>query len=495
MKRSSGILLHPTSLPGPEGIGTFGEPARRFIDDLVEGCQSIWQILPLGPTGFGHSPYNALSAFAGNPLLIELEPLVEVGDLPSLPALPDQRAPGRVDFDWACHRKPEILGQAADNFFQQAPTERHHAYQAFCHQQASWLDDFALFMALRTSFNDASWAGWPIDLRHREPASLAEYRQRLKNDCRRQKYQQFVFFEQWFQLKTYANRKGIKIFGDLPIFVAYDSADVWANQGYFQLDADGLPTAVAGVPPDYFSETGQRWGNPLYRWDRLQDENFGWWLDRCRWALKTTDLLRIDHFRGFQASWSIPAEEPTAVNGHWEEVPGRHFFHCLHREFPELPIIAEDLGLITPEVEALRDEYDLPGMKVLHFAFDSGPTNPYLPHNFSTNCVVYTGTHDNNTTLGWWRSLTPDQQGQVADYLDKKHPKMPWDLIALAQASPAILSMIPCQDLLSLPGSCRFNRPGYATGNWDWRLQPGQLTDGILDQLAEMTRRYNRHHS
>ena len=491
MQRSSGILLHPTALPGPFGIGSLGGDAIRFINFLTEAGQQIWQVLPLGPTGYGHSPYNALSAFAGNPMLIDLEQLAQCGDLTAADLHGCRFAEGRIA-DPAMARKKQILETAGRRFFQNTSAPRWQDFQKFGHEQAAWLDDYALFMALRDHFEQASWTAWPADLRRRQPEALAKWQEQLANEIRLQRYQQFVFFEQWLSLKDYANRHGVCIFGDIPIFVAYDSADVWARQDLFQLDETGRPKAVAGVPPDYFSETGQRWGNPLYDWQRLEEQGFDWWLARFRQNLLFADLVRIDHFRGFEACWSIPADAETAVKGHWEPVPGARLFDKLQEEFPDLPVVAEDLGDITPEVEELRRDYGFPGMKILQFAFDSGPDNPYLPDNYQPDFVVYTGTHDNNTTLGWWQNLTKAQRRPVAEALGKLKPDIPWDLIEMAEMSRADLCILPCQDILSLGPQARFNTPGTVDGNWTWRLETGDLTSALAQRLRRLCEQADR---
>lgn len=490
MNRASGILLHPTSLPSRQGIGTLGTEARTFIDFLKQAGQSVWQLLPFGPTGYGDSPYNALSAFAGNPLLIDLETLAETGDLDKndLPeTVANQEA---VDFravHQACHR---ALQKAATNF--QGRGERAERYREFCTTQSYWLEDYALFMALRERFNGQAWTAWPEALRLRETARMEEARKESAEEIKRQRYIQFVFAEQWSALKTYANDNGISLFGDLPIFVAEDSADVWARQDLFQIDEHGIPTAHAGVPPDYFSETGQLWGNPLYRWERHLEEGFSWWLTRFEYQFRMVDLVRVDHFRGFQACWSIPAGAETAIEGHWEEAPGETLFKTLCANHPAPPIIAEDLGIITTEVEALRDQFHFPGMKILQFAFDSGPDNPYLPDNYQPHCLVYTGTHDNNTTLGWWHEITDETREQVKLYLDKSVPDIPWDMIEIAMQSVAELCIIPCQDILELDEKSRFNRPGQATGNWQWRMKDGALSPQLAERLLQMVEESNR---
>lgn len=492
--RLSGTLLHPTALPGSHGIGALGSEARAFVDFLAKAGQGVWQILPLGPTNFGDSPYNALSAFAGNPLLLDLPTLAQWGDLSADDLAGGPAAGNRVDFPAVYRFKGERIARAADNFFGHASPDRHNDFARFCRAQSDWLDDYALFAALRSHFGSRSWQQWPTPLRQRNPAALKDWGLKLAREIAAEQYRQYAFVTQWNELKDYAGRKGVRLFGDLPIFVALDSADVWANQSLFRLDNDGRPVVVAGVPPDYFSATGQRWGNPLYRWETHRADGFTWWLARFRHELQRADLVRIDHFRGFEACWEIPANEPTAVNGSWRQAPGAELFRRLHSVSPQLPIVAEDLGVITPEVEKLRHEFGFPGMKILQFAFDSGPGNPYLPHNYETGCVVYTGTHDNATTCGWWNALEDSQRKQVAVCLGKPHPEIPWDLIRLAMASVARLCIIPCQDLLELDDSARFNRPGEANGNWQWRLQPGQLTQGLAERLRLLAETYNRCH-
>jgi 4-alpha-glucanotransferase len=494
MKRRSGILLHPTALPGPLRIGDFGKEAYSFIDFLVNAGQGVWQMLPLGPTGFGHSPYNALSAFAGNPALIDLQQLVDNGDLDKSDITNLVRMASDADFNLVHSLKSSLLKEAGRRFFETKNTTRHLEYDIFSRNQAYWLKEFCFFMALRDNFAGQSWAKWPEGLRTRDPQAIKDWEEKLELICHLHCYQQFVFTEQWQKLKNYANHNGIDIFGDLPIFVAYDSADVWANQRLFQLDKQGQPTAVAGVPPDYFSNTGQRWGNPLYCWEQLKLEDFNWWIRRFAHQLQYCDLIRIDHFRGFDACWSIPATEETAMNGQWEEVPGRAFFERLRHWRNNLPIIAEDLGVITPEVEKLRDDFGFPGMKILQFAFDSGPSNPYLPENYTANCVVYTGTHDNDTTLSWWQGLNKEQRDRVRKYLGISNPEMPWDMIRIAMASIANLCIFPCQDILGLGKEARFNTPGRATGNWSWQMTPKALNNSVAERLRRLTEKYQRVH-
>lgn len=493
-QRTSGILLHPTSLPGPHGIGSLGSEAYRFVDFLAASGHSLWQILPLGPTGYGDSPYSALSAFAGNPLLICLERLVEAGDLEPADIDGIDMEEGRVHFSFVHSLKTRLLRKASQAFRNSSDRQRQQAFEKFCREQADWLDDYSLFQALRRKFKDASWNSWPLEIRQRQPEALAFWKEELAGSLLEQRYAQFVFYEQWFALKDYAAQHGIRLLGDMPIFVALDSADVWAHPELFQLDQEMQPTLVAGVPPDYFSAKGQRWGNPLYCWERMKQDNFSWWKSRLRWALKQTDLLRIDHFRGFEACWAIPADEKTAINGTWQPVPGSELFKSLLAEFGDLPLIAEDLGIITPEVEALRDQFGLPGMKILQFAFDSGPDNPYLPHNLTRCCVVYTGTHDNDTTLGWWQSLSKTAQKQVSAYLGNPSPEMPWSLVHTAMTSVADTCIVPLQDLLGLDDRGRMNRPGQPEHNWCWRYGPNALIDELSQRMKELNELSGRAH-
>lgn len=489
--RRSGILLHPSSLPGPQPIGTLGQEAYDFIDWLVAAGQSVWQILPLGPTGYGNCPYSCYSAFAGNPLLISLQKLVDAGDLQAtkLPALTNVSS--KVDFS-AAEIQLSLLRLASEHFSESASSTRRQEYEQFCREQAYWLNDYCFFMSMRQLQQNRGWQQWPTEVRQRQQKALHKWGLELQAEISWHKYLQFIFFEQWFELKNYANQKGVEIFGDLPIFVAENSADVWANRQLFLLDEKDLSTLVAGVPPDYFSETGQRWGNPLYDWERMAEDGYSWWLARFRWNLQLFDMIRVDHFRGFTACWAIPAEEKTAINGKWIEVPGKHLFTRLRDELGELPIIAEDLGVITADVEQMRDKFNLPGMKVLQFAFDSGPNNPYLPHNHLPNSVVYTGTHDNNTSLAWWRSLNNKGKQQVIDYLKRPCHDMPWTLIGTALASVAKLAIIPLQDLLELDGKSRMNQPGTASSNWQWRNLPDQPNREITEQLRALSHLYGR---
>ncbi|MDY7003616.1 MAG: 4-alpha-glucanotransferase [Cyanobacteriota bacterium] len=495
LSRASGILLHPTSLPSRFGIGDLGHEAYNFVNFLRDSGQQIWQILPLGPTGFGNSPYLAYSAMAGNPLLISPDKLRDQGllseeDLSNLSEFPNDR----VDFDLVREFKRSLLQKAYDNF-KTKQSEEKQAFYDLCASKAFWLDDYAFYMALKEAHQGASWHTWDREIARRQPAALEEWQKRLADEIEYHKFVQFEFFQQWDELKNYANEQGIKIFGDIPIYVAHDSADVWAHPEIFCLDAEtGEASLMAGVPPDYFSETGQLWGNPVYQWDRLEQEDFLWWVQRIQSILNKVDLIRIDHFRGLQAYWAVPQGETTAINGEWVDAPGEAFFETINEKLGSVPIIAEDLGLITPDVEELRDKFELPGMKVLHFAFDSGRENPYLPYNYvSPNWVVYTGTHDNNTTVGWFNNRSPEQQEQVTNFLgctcgDGIH----WDLIRLAMASVASTAIFPLQDIFGFGEETMMNKPGVAEGNWSWRYQPEILTPEVSDRLREVTQIYGR---
>ena len=489
-KRRSGVLLHPTSLPGADGIGDLGSAAFRFVDWLEAHGQSLWQILPLGPTSFGDSPYQTLSALAGNPLLISLDRLQEEGwlgpeDLAERPAFPADR----VDFGPVIQWKNTMLDRAWDTFLAAASGTPMQEFQAWRKTQAAWLEDFTLFMALKEDQNGAAWCDWPAELRDRAPEALAAAAERLEKRIAAHAFRQWLFFTQWAELKAYAQARGIGFVGDIPIFVAYDSSDVWAQRRLFQLDAKGHPTCVAGVPPDYFSKTGQLWGNPLYRWHILREEGYRWWIDRVRACLETVDVVRIDHFRGFAAYWEVPAREKTAINGRWVEGPGDGFFRALRDELGEnLPIIAEDLGVITPDVEKLRDAFDLPGMRVLQFAW-SGPENAFLPHHYPRNCVVYAGTHDNDPTLGWWRHLTDEPLRRlVAEYAGGDEVEEPhWTLMRLGMLSSAHTFMATMQDVLGLGREGRMNLPGEGKGNWNWRMPESAFTHAAGERLARLT--------
>ncbi|HLZ70123.1 MAG TPA: 4-alpha-glucanotransferase [Dehalococcoidia bacterium] len=492
-ERAAGILLHPTSLPGPHGCGDLGDAAYGFVDWLARARQRLWQILPLGPTGFGNSPYATRSAFAGNWLLISLERLRDAGllenaDLDGAPAAQADRADFAAVLPW----KQERLRRAFAHFEAGAGAEQRERLQSFAAAQAHWLDDFALFMALRSAHQDQPWSAWPSALRSRDAAALADAERSLASEVAFQRFVQWQFTERWGALKAYANQRGVRVLGDLPIFVALDSADVWAHPELFQLDAAGRPLAVAGVPPDYFSATGQRWGNPLYRWDVLAQTGYAWWIERFRHALTQADLVRIDHFRGFEAYWEVPADEATAVNGRWQPGPGIALFDAVRAALGTTPFVAEDLGVITPEVEALRRAVGAPGMKVLQFAFGDDATNPYLPHNYTANAVVYTGTHDNDTSAGWWAALGEVERDRVRRYLARDGSDLAHDLIRLAYSSVAEMAIAPAQDVLGLGSEARMNLPGRAQDNWAWRLLPGALRDDHAAWLAELADTYGR---
>jgi 4-alpha-glucanotransferase len=491
--RTSGVLLHPTSLPSRFGIGDLGEEAYRFVDFLESSGQTIWQILPLGPTGYGDSPYQCFSAMAGNPLLISLEVLQEQGLLTPEELATCPPFPLPVDFGWVIHIKLPLLQKACDRFRANPDPAQQQAFNSFC-QTADWLEDYALFMAIKGSYDGASWQTWDSAIAQRKPEAIAQKAQELANEVFYHKFLQFQFAQQWAKLKAYTNAKGIQILGDLPIYVAHDSAEVWAHPEYFHLDEEtGEAALMAGVPPDYFSATGQLWGNPIYNWERLQQENFGWWMQRFRVMLASVDLIRIDHFRGFQAYWAVPLGEETAVNGEWQDAPGTELFLQLKQELGSLPIVAEDLGFITPEVEALRDQFDFPGMKILQFAFDSGSDNPYLPFCYHKNTVVYTGTHDNNTTVGWFEERSPEAQHNVTQYLPTVSDwGIHWDLIRFAFGSVSNQAIIPLQDILGLGTASRMNSPGQAEHNWGWRYEAGALTKELSDRLRSLTQIYGR---
>jgi 4-alpha-glucanotransferase len=488
--RRSGILLHPTSLPGGDGIGSLGAEALCFIDFLAAAGQTLWQILPLGPPGCGNSPYSCFSAFAGNPLLIDLPQLVADGELEEA-ALGRFSAGDRINSPSVAAYKGALLRQAATQFFSTADQLRLNEFRSFC-AATFWLDDYALFAALKSHFKGVGWNSWPEALRKRDSLTCSRMSVELASEIAFHRYLQWQFSRQWSRVKGYANQRGILIIGDAPIFVAHDSADVWCNQHIFTLDEGGNPTVVAGVPPDYFSATGQRWGNPLYRWDRLAADNYSWWRARVSNDLSRYDILRIDHFRGFEACWEIPAAEATAVKGRWVEGPGYALFEALRNDLGELPLIAEDLGMITPAVLALRDRCGFPGMKILQFAFDSGADNAYLPHNHVPGSVVYTGTHDNDTTQGWFAGLSHEQQQRICEYLPSTPDTVVIDLIRAAFASVARLAIVPMQDILGLDSTARMNIPGVADNNWGWRLLPGYAEHAPLELLKKFSALYYR---
>lgn len=478
-RRQAGILLHPTSLPGPWHCGDLGAEAWHFVDFLAAAGQQVWQILPLGPTHEDLSPYQSLSAHAGNPQLISIETLQAQGWLEAVTPDPRREA------------KASLLARAWQGFQARADAAARAALRQFI-DDAHWLDDYILFCLIKRLENGRGWTEWPAPLRDRDPAALAALRQQYADGLAVLQFEQFVFDQQWQALKRHANGKGIAIFGDMPIFVAHDSADVWAQRQCFDLDESGRPTVVAGVPPDYFSATGQRWGNPHYDWEWMEADGFRWWCQRLEGQLRLFDLVRIDHFRGFDAYWEIPAHEETAINGRWVKAPGDALFNVLAERFNPLPVVAEDLGTITPEVTALRDKYALPGMRILHFAFEGGADNPYLPHNHTENSVVYTGTHDNDTTLGWWRSRSEPLRHSVLEYLGQPAEAMPWPLIRAAYASVARLAIVPLQDVLELGSEHRMNTPGTTVGNWQWRFRWDQVAPDRAPRLRRLAELYRR---
>ena len=497
--RRSGILLHPTSLPSPLGIGDLGRAAHWFVDFLAAAGQSYWQVLPLGPTGYGNSPYQGLSAFAGNPLLISLDRLVHQGhlvesELSVHPSFPDRQ----IDFGPVVEFKSHLLERAYDRFRGQAAERERVAFQAFCADQAGWLDDFALFMALRKSHDDLAWQDWETELAQRETAALDRARRTFSHEIGKHKYQQWQFFQQWLEVKEYANEKGISIIGDIPIFVAMDSVDVWANPHLFKLDTDLKPTVVSGVPPDFFSETGQLWGHPIYRWDLMAANGYAWWVSRFEMAFTQADVMRIDHFRGFHNYWEVPAPAETATEGEWRYGPGADLFHAVTSQLGDVEIIAEDLGDFDAEsraaVHALEETFGYPGMKVLQFAFGSGPSDPFLPHNYPSTCVSYTGTHDNDTVVGWYEKTSRREERRFAlEYTGTSGSDIAWDLIRLAWASVADTAVTTAQDLLSLGNDARMNLPGtVGPQNWTWRMRRDALTREIGDRLRRLTETYGR---
>jgi 4-alpha-glucanotransferase len=503
--RSSGILLHPTSLPGPFGIGDLGPEARRFVDFLAASGQTLWQVLPLGPTGYGDSPYQCFSALAGNPLLISLELLsqeswfdpTEIDPPPKFPAF-------EVDFARVIPWKLAALETAAQQFRRRATPEQREHYKSFFRDQAEWLDDFALFMALKRRDQTRVWTSWEPDIRSRDSAAMAHWRSELSEAIGTQMFMQYIFFSQWNNLRQYCHDRGVQIMGDLPVYVAHDSADVWANPHYFQLDAAGNPTVVAGVPPDYFSATGQLWGNPIYDWNVVEADGFRWWMERFRAVLQMVDLVRLDHFRGFEAYWEIPAPATTAERGRWVKGPGRRLFVAVHAVLGDLPLVAENLGVITPEVEAIRLEFGFPGMSILQFAFGKDPQGPsFRPHNYPRELVAYTGTHDCDTTVGWWTSegrgdsTRSDQDIReerefALRYLNTDGTNIHWVFIRTLLASVADTVLIPLQDVLGLGTEARMNQPATLGHNWRWRYGSDALTGDIARRLRELAFLYDR---
>jgi 4-alpha-glucanotransferase len=525
--RSSGVLLHPSSLAGPYGIGTIGPEAWKFVDFLAKAGVGLWQILPLGPTGYGDSPYQCLSSFAGNPNLIDPGLLAEAG-LVSAEDLEEFKAPntGKVDFGWLFGSRRRFLDKVWERFSRGSsgawarpgsetaegradrgaeeqegarPGGTHGfdgldfgSFRDFCADNASWLDDFALFMTIKEERGHESWDRWPEELRLRKPKALAEFSASRQELLDRHKFIQYLFFSQWRTLKAKAEAAGVRMIGDIPIFVARDSADVWAHPELFQLDAQGLPLKVAGVPPDYFTATGQLWGNPLYDWRANQAQGFAWWISRIEAALSLVDILRIDHFRGFSANWAVPALDKTAERGRWEPGPGRALFDAVQKALGELPIIAEDLGFITPEVHELRDRYGFPGMKILQFAFEPDADNPDYPHHYPRNAVVYTGTHDNDTSAGWLSSAPAETAARALAYVGGTRRNFHWNMMRTAWASPAVIAVAPFQDLLGLGSEARMNYPGTQNGWWSWRIAEGVLTPALAKKLKDLSKTFFR---
>jgi 4-alpha-glucanotransferase len=506
LPRISGILLHCTSLPGRFGIGDFGPCAYEFADFLLAAGQKLWQVLPLNPTGYGDSPYQCFSAFAGNPLLLSLERLRDQGllqesDLAQAPPFPENS----IDFGATIQFKRPVLRRAAEAFFNDASRADRAAFDRFCESASPWLDDFALFMALKDVHNGTAWTTWDEEIRRRDPRAVSEWTLRLAPQLNAIKYWQFEFFRQWEDLKTYCRQRDIRLMGDIPIYVAHDSADVWARPELFYLDDRGNPTVVSGVPPDYFSATGQLWGNPIYRWDVLEADGFRWWIERFRASLALFDMVRLDHFRGFESYWEVPASEATAIHGRWVKAPGSRLLSALQSEFGELPIVAENLGVITPPVEQLREEFGLPGMSILQFAFGTDPQGAsFRPHHYSHNLVAYTGGHDNDTVVGWWSSSGAADSTRTTEEVRQEHQaaraylnfhddaEINWIMIRAVEASVASVVIVPLQDVLGLGSAARMNLPGTVSGNWKWRYRPGALSSELSARLRSLTALYDR---
>jgi 4-alpha-glucanotransferase len=502
--RASGVLLHPTSLPGKFGIGDLGDEAFKFIDFLERAKQTYWQVLPLGPTGYGDSPYQCFSAFAGNANMISPELLVEDGfltidEINQKPDFPIERVDFGKLYDWKNH----ILALAYEKFRRTTSVDLRGKFETFCQAEAAWLDDYALFRAVKKSQDQKLWLEWDAPLKLRDETALHYAKENLREDISAQKFQQWLFFRQWNDVKNYANEKGVKIVGDIPIFISLDSSDVWCNPSQFKLDEQNRPRVVAGVPPDYFSATGQLWGNPIYNWENMRRDGFRWWIDRVKATLKTVDIVRVDHFRGFAAAWEVPGSDKTAVNGNWVNVPGKELFNALEDAIGDLPFWAEDLGVITPDVEQLRDTFGFPGMRILQFAFGGDVGNHDLPHNYINNSVAYTGTHDNDTTLGWFHSQSGAGSTRNAKEISREHDfclsylnsdgaEIHWDFIRIIWESVAATAIVPMQDLLGLGNDARMNLPASTNGNWNWRCREGDFSDEIAERLKKLTEIYGR---
>jgi 4-alpha-glucanotransferase len=497
MKRGSGVLLHITSLPSPYGIGDLGPEAYRFIDFLAETRQSYWQILPINPTSTvsGNSPYNSDSAFAGNPLLIspdllQAEGLLSKSDMKNRHRFSEEK----VNYDAVTSFKQRVLYLAYERC--KASLEKDPEFARFSKESSDWLDEYAVFKALKNHFNTVPWNLWPKDIKDRDQNAILKFKRQLKDQILLEQFLQFIFFKQWLSLKHYSNNRKVQIIGDIPIYVQYDSVDVWTHPKIFKLDDERRPTVVAGVPPDYFSKTGQLWGNPVYNWEELKTKNYGWWIQRLAYSLKLFNRVRLDHFRGLVGYWEIPADQTTAINGRWMKAPADDFFNTLARQLPDLPVLAEDLGVITPDVREVMQRFGFPGMKVLMFAFGPDlPTHPYAPHNYTHHSAVYTGTHDTKTVKDWFMSETsPEDKKRLSTYIghEVSAEEIHWDLIRLALMSVADTAIIPMQDLLGLGDDARMNRPAVAHGNWEWRLLPKQITRSLIANLSAMTEIYGR---
>ncbi len=494
-ERSAGILLHPTSLPGDYGVGTIGKNAFNFVDFLVDSGQKLWQVFPLGPTGYGDSPYQSFSTFAGNPLIIDLDELKDEGllsqqDLDGIP----QFDKNHIDFGQLIEVKNKLLKLAFQNYKNENKDFSKECGE-FCTKNADWLDDYALFMATKEYHEGRLWTEWKEDIAFRKYGAIKKWTEKLENQVNFQKFLQYTFFKQWTKLKKYANKKGIKIIGDIPIFIAYDSSDLWANKKYFSVDKKGKLETVAGVPPDYFSATGQLWGNPLYKWIEMEKDNFSWWIKRISKTLELVDIIRIDHFRGLDAYWEIPGDAPTAVTGRWVKAPGKKLLETIKKELGDLPIIAEDLGLITKSVEELRNHFGFPGMKILQFSFGPNGDNKFLPHNHIKNCIVYTGSHDNDTTKGFFINERENNTGLyewAQKYLNYYGDNITYELIRTAYASVADTVIIPMQDILELDSKARMNFPGKLGGNWTWRFDWDQVHETIPETYRNMAEMFDR---
>lgn len=491
--RSSGTLVHPTSFPSNYGMGDLGHEAYRFIDFLSHSGQTIWQVLPLGPTGYGNSPYASYSAFAGNPYLISLDLLQENGYL-SPDDLDKARLPvtTEADYEKSFEHKDNLLQKAFEAFKESRSADEEKKLKKFIKANSYWLEDYTLFVTCSIYHNREPWNYWDKELAQRKPSALKKFSKEHKKEIEYQTWLQFEFFKQWHNLKDYANSKNIRVVGDIPIFVDHNSADVWSNPKYFAVDKQGNRELIAGVPPDYFSETGQLWGNPLYKWDELKKDDFSWWIERFRQMFELFDAIRVDHFRGFDEYWEVPASEDTAINGEWVKAPGIDLFKTIKKKLGNLPIIAEDLGVMTPAVEELRDQFGFPGMKILQFAFDSDSTNSFLPHNYTQNCVTYTGTHDNDTTIGWYNSAPEVEKHRVREYTRSDGSEVQWELIRLGMLSVADQAIFPLQDFMNLDASHRMNTPGTVGDNWKWRYTPEMLENVDIKRIKKLIEMSNR---